>query len=67
MDLMVVPGNNKPTREFVDWCQQVIGFRSDQVIYTAGTSFCLDEDMDDEVSCDNTNLPASRLRLTPIA
>ena len=31
MDIMVVPGNHGPTREFVEFMTGVIGFRSEQV------------------------------------
>jgi beta-aspartyl-dipeptidase (metallo-type) len=48
-DLVVVPGGNNPTAEFVDFCSQTIGFQPWQVISTSGKSFSMDEDMDETV------------------
>jgi beta-aspartyl-dipeptidase (metallo-type) len=49
LDYMILPGGHRPTREYVAFCTSVLGVTEDQIIYTSGKSFSMDEDMDNDV------------------
>ena len=48
-DMIILPGNHQPTREFVDFVVPLLGLSHDQIIWTAGNSIDIDSDINDEV------------------
>lgn len=45
-DLIILPGNHAPTREFVDFMIPLLGLSHDQIIWTSGDSISIDSDID---------------------
>lgn len=42
---MVLPGNHEPTAQFAAWAWEQLGLKPQQVLFTAGSSYVMDEDM----------------------
>eukprot|EP00960_Hanusia_phi_P000025 502-Hanusia_phi.AAC.2 len=49
LDVIVLPGGHEPTREFWSFMKDVLELGEDQVIFTSGDSFCLDDDINDSI------------------
>ena len=49
LDLVVVPAGLTVGVEFSKFCADVVGIEESQIIYTKGESYCMDDDMDEEV------------------
>ena len=45
-DVIILPGNHAPTREFVDFMIPLLGLSEDQIIWTSGESISIDADID---------------------
>lgn len=48
-DLIILPGNHAPTREFVDFMIPLLGLSEDQIIWTSGESISIDADIDSNI------------------
>lgn len=48
-DMIILPGNHAPTREFVDFVIPLLGLSQDQIIWTSGKSVSIDVDVDLEI------------------
>jgi len=48
-DVIVLPGGYEPLTEFFNFCKEVLHLDDDQVIYTSGKTYNLDDDIDEEV------------------
>eukprot|EP00301_Raphidiophrys_heterophryoidea_P022252 c6454_g1_i1.p1 GENE.c6454_g1_i1~~c6454_g1_i1.p1 ORF type:complete len:531 (+),score=60.06 c6454_g1_i1:212-1804(+) len=47
IDLIILPGNHPPTREFFDFCKQTLGIREQQAVWTRGFVSNMDDDVDE--------------------
>eukprot|EP00051_Salpingoeca_urceolata_P006844 m.90543 g.90543 ORF g.90543 m.90543 type:complete len:1273 (-) comp15010_c0_seq4:98-3916(-) len=47
-DFIVLPGGHEPTRDWAEWVAKERGLDDDQIIFTSGEQFVLDDDMDNE-------------------
>ena len=45
-DMIILPGNHQPIREFVDFVVPLLGLSHDQIIWTDGNSVSIDADID---------------------
>jgi len=45
LDYIVVPGGHEPTREFAEFIKGVVGLDDDQIIFTSGSVYNLDDDI----------------------
>jgi hypothetical protein len=48
-DVIILPGNHAPTREFVDFMIPLLGLSEDQIIWTSGESISIDADIDTNI------------------
>ena len=48
-DIMILPGNHEPTREFVKFILPILGLAENQIIWTSGENFALDEDINENI------------------
>lgn len=48
-DVIILPGNHAPTREFVDFIIPLLGLSEDQIIWTSGESISIDADIDTDI------------------
>lgn len=48
-DVIILPGNHAPTREFVDFMIPLLGLSEDQIIWTSGESISIDADIDADI------------------
>ena len=48
-DYIVLPGGHKPTREWWRFCKDILGLAEDQVFFTSGSKFVMDDDMTEDV------------------
>ena len=48
-DVMILPGNHEPTQEFVNFMLPLLGLSSEQIIWTTGEHFALDEDINESI------------------
>jgi len=49
LDAVILPGGHPGTQEMWNFCQRVLGLADWQVIFTAGNSACLDDDVEEAV------------------
>lgn len=48
-DLMILPGNHTPTRDFVSFMMPLLGLSEDQIIWTSGENYSLDRDITEAI------------------
>ena len=48
-DIMILPGNHEPIKEFVNFMIPLLGLSSEQIIWTSGDNFALDEDINEDI------------------
>ena len=49
LDIVILPGGHEPTREFWEFSKNVLGFADWQVMFTSGTVYNMDDDVDDQM------------------
>jgi isoaspartyl dipeptidase IadA len=49
LDFVVLPGGHEPTSEFASWASKQLGLQHDQLLFTSGHSYALDEDISSDV------------------
>ncbi|EKX41719.1 hypothetical protein GUITHDRAFT_74499 [Guillardia theta CCMP2712] len=49
VDVIVLPGGHEPTREFWSFMKDVLDLGEDQVIFSSGDSYCLDDDINETI------------------
>lgn len=48
-DLIILQGGHEPTREYWEFCKDILDLDEDQAIFTEGDIYNLDDDMDDKI------------------
>jgi len=48
-DIIILQGNHEPTREYWEFCKDVLELDDDQAIFTEGEIFNLDDDINDQI------------------
>ena len=52
LDIVILPGSHAATREFWDFCKETMGLQEWQALFTSGTVYNMDDDVDDNmVAC----------------
>eukprot|EP00056_Hartaetosiga_gracilis_P005169 m.82069 g.82069 ORF g.82069 m.82069 type:complete len:1309 (-) comp12075_c2_seq1:42-3968(-) len=49
LDLIILPGNHKPTQEHWNLLKEIKGLSDDQVIFTSNEHFVMDDDINDDI------------------
>lgn len=47
--MIILPGGNRRTKEFVKFCIRILGLNADQVLWTTGKSYLMDDDIRKEL------------------
>lgn len=48
-DLIILPGENRQTQEFANFCISALGLTADQILWTSGKSYLMDDDIRKEL------------------
>eukprot|EP01041_Mallomonas_annulata_P005139 gene5139-10274_t len=49
LDYIILPGGHEPTKEYVEFLISILGLNKNQVIWTSGANYRLDDDVDENI------------------